>query len=301
MAAGAGVGFARGTFGELLQGSLDSGLPFLVTFPIRAGTTAYFTGDAPGDGVNVMPTGKVKSRRLAEEFLSALGLPVRGVLRLLSDLPEGKGMASSSADLVATARAIADYWRHPMPTSLVQRCMARIEPSDGVMFDDVVVFAHREARLLERLGRVPPAVVIGLDEGGQVDTIEYNHALSHRRRNGVYPRLLDDLREGFQRGDLAAVGRVATRSALLNQEYLHKRRLDDLLRISDECGGLGVITTHSGTCLGVLLDHTSAEFPRRLHEITSRLARFPEQLIVQASATTVLKEVSPWPAFSLTR
>src|SRR4051794_22862710 len=96
-----GSGWACGTFGELLQGVLpDSGLHFLVTLPITAGSTATFRYDARSARIEVSPENKRKSRRLARLALDALGHPGGGELLLTSDLPEGKGLASSSADLV---------------------------------------------------------------------------------------------------------------------------------------------------------------------------------------------------------
>jgi hypothetical protein len=57
-------------------------------------------------GVRVSPPLKEKARRLAEELMRIYNLEAGGELHIESALHEGKGCASSSTDMVATARAI---------------------------------------------------------------------------------------------------------------------------------------------------------------------------------------------------
>ncbi|MEU1026051.1 kinase, partial [Streptomyces sp. NPDC005904] len=64
--------------------------------------------------------------------------------------------------------------------------------------------------------------------------------------------------------DLAQVGRIATRSALMNQRLRHKALLDPMRDICREVGGLGVAVGHSGTTLGILLDATDPAYTRRV-------------------------------------
>ena len=52
--------------------------------------------------------------------------------------------------------------------------MAEIEPTDGVMYPGVVSFYHRKVELGEIFGPMPRLTVVAVDEGGEVDTIEYN-------------------------------------------------------------------------------------------------------------------------------
>src|SRR5262245_55879554 len=100
-----GVSTAFGTFGALLQGVLpEPEGDFLVTLPVAQWTIALFRYDPLADAVEVHPPHKDKARRLVEMMLESVGGCGGGLLTIESSLPEGKGMASSSADLVATAR-----------------------------------------------------------------------------------------------------------------------------------------------------------------------------------------------------
>ena len=129
----AGAGRAPGTFGELLQGVLPTERrEFLVTLPITENSAAEFIPTC-GNGVHVSPPHKEKSRRLAEELLRANDLPPGGALRIESGLREGAGLASSSADMVATARAVGNAHGIRVPRRLLARLVCAIEPSDGVM------------------------------------------------------------------------------------------------------------------------------------------------------------------------
>jgi uncharacterized protein involved in propanediol utilization len=230
------------------------------------------------DGLSVQPPHKVKSRALAELLLGHYGLPPGGLLEIESALPEGKGLASSSADLVATARAVASCFDFDIPLSTLERLMRRIEPSDGVMYPGVVSFFHREVRLHRRVGSLPALTIVGVDEGGAVNTLAFN---ARRKPYGdeqvrEYESLLGRLVRAVRREDLAEVGRVATRSALLNQSLNPKRALGRLLGLATQLGALGVVVAHSGTCAGVLLAPSDPRYRRQLrlaHEDVSELGR----------------------------
>ncbi|MDI9888824.1 kinase [Streptomyces sp. HNM0645] len=264
--AGTGVGTAFGTFGELLQGVLpEENGDFLVTLPVARWTRAAFRPDPDMGEVVVLPHRKQKARRLARMIVEEAPRPTGGVLTVNSVIPEGKGLASSSADLVATARAVGQALGLAMPASRIERLLARIEPTDGVLYPGIVAFHHRTVRLRAVLGPLPAMTVVGIDEGGAVDTVDFNRIpkpFTATERH-EYARLLDRLAGAVRSRDLAEVGRVATRSALMNQTLKHKWSLERMCEICREVGGLGVAVGHSGTTLGVLLDAADPACPHR--------------------------------------
>ncbi len=264
---GTGVGTAFGTFGELLQGVLpEKDGDFLVTLPVARWTMATFRKDPCSSDLVVSPTHKTKALQLAHMILEEAPRPTGGLLTVSSVIPEGKGLASSSADLVATARAVGQALNVPMPATRIERLLARIEPTDGVLYPAIVAFHHRTVRLRAVLGSLPVMGVVGIDEGGSVDTVDFNRipkpfTTADRHE---YMRLLDRLGDAIRRRDIAEVGRIATRSALMNQALRHKQSLDPMREICREVGGLGVVVGHSGTTLGVLLDTADPAYTHRV-------------------------------------
>ncbi len=269
--AGVGTGTAFGTFGELLQGVLpEEDGDFLVTLPVARWTMATFRRESASGELEVWPRHKTKALRLAQMIAELAPVRARsahgGSLTLDSVIPEGKGLASSSADLVATARAVGRALGVAMPPARIERLLSRIEPTDGVLYPAIVAFHHRSVRLRAVLGSLPAMAVVGVDEGGSVDTVDFNRipkpfTLADRH---AYADLLARLTDAVRSRDLARVGRIATRSALMNQRLRHKDLLDPMRAICREVGGLGVAVGHSGTTLGILLDATDPAYTRRV-------------------------------------
>lgn len=271
-AAVTGMSTASGTFGELLQGVLpEENSDFLVTLPIARWARVTFHGTPGTDELEVQPAHKLKALRLTRMIMQSADAPMGGVLTIESTLTEGKGLASSSADLVATARAVANALGEPMPPRRIESLLAQIEPTDGVLYPGIVAFYHRRVALHTELGSLPPMTVVGVDEGGEIDTIAFNRIPKpfSAADRAEYARLLERMAGAVARADLAEVGAVATRSALMNQVLRPKRTLDDMVDVCRQVGGLGVVVGHSGTCLGVLLDTAEPSYPQRLVDAAS--------------------------------
>lgn len=271
---------ASGTFGELLQGVLpgisgDHGVDFLVTLPITLRSHVCFRLE-PEAPLVVYPSHKRKSAQVARRMLAAAGVS-GGTLVIDSAIPTGKGLASSSADLVATVRAIGGCLGLDTSEAATEEWIRSIEPTDGVMYRDVVAFDHRDVRLRAVLGPVPTLTVVAVDEGGRVDTVRFN---AHREPFGPaeqeeYADLLAELTTAMAAHDLAAVGRVATASAVRNQARNPKRTLAEMLAVNAEVGGLGVACTHSGTMLGILLAVDDPDYAPRLAAAREACGRIP--------------------------
>ncbi|WP_416971066.1 kinase [Streptomyces sp. 4F14] len=262
-----GTGRAHGTFGELLQGVLaENGLDFLVTFPVSLSSRADFHLVEGAGEVTVRPPHKRKAQALARRILRDHQVAGGGLLTLISSIPEGKGLASSSADLVATAHAVGDALGVRFTESEIETLLRDVEPSDGVMYEGVVAFYHRQVRLKERLGFLPPLTIVAHDIGGTVDTVLFNRSPKpfDAADREEYSGLLDELREALLHGDLETVGKVSTRSARKNAKIVTRDHADDILRICHEVEGLGLVLAHSGTNLGILLRDDVSDHQDRL-------------------------------------
>lgn len=272
----AGIGRAPGTFGELLQGALvgDSN-NFLVTFPISRESIVTFQPDATSSEIKIFPPDKRKSVQLTRRLLDYQNIEAGGTLVFLEQLPEGKGLASSSADMVASARAVSDYYNFDLDDASLATLLGGIEPTDGVMYNECVAFYHRRCELIERLGKLPPLIVVSIDEGNTVDTLEYNaNAGVHSDGElSEYAYLLDRMSTAISSGDKRVIGMVSTRSAEMNQRYNPKRYLRLAMKTAEYFDALGVVVAHSGTYVGVLLDPMRPDFLRQFSQVQVSLSR----------------------------
>ncbi|MGW5317072.1 GHMP family kinase ATP-binding protein [Nocardia thailandica] len=286
MSARVGVGAAFGSCGELLQGvTAGAGRHFLVTLPIRRGAVAVFEPDPTRDEVTVLPAHKTKSRAVATAVLAATARPGGGTLTVHGDLPEGKGLASSTADLVATARAVADAAGTRLSAPGIEAVLRAVEPSDGVMYPGAVAFYHREVRLLAALGDLPPLTVVTGDEGGSVDTVAFDR---HRPPVSAatadeYSALLAALSTAVARRDTATIGAVATRSARLSTPLRARPHLEDTIAAAERLGALGVVVAHSGTTTGILLDERDPDLAAKTAAAQRVCARFAVSVDIHRS------------------
>ena len=220
----------RGTCGELAQG-FYRGEPILITCPIEKFSTATVSNEFAGvEGLGS------KSLAMLEKILKRFGVQnFRFGVRLTSELPRGKGMASSSADLAAVAQAVAlSLGKKLSPDELGTLC-ASIEPTDGIFYSGVVAMNPLTGRLVKKIRAQEKFQIAVFDYGGEVDTLKLN-----RRSDFEIPTLGDSI-------DFA----LTKKSALANQTILHKRALPELMDFAETLGAVAVNVAHSGTVVGI--------------------------------------------------
>lgn len=278
MAIGTGTSIAQ--HGELLQGQLEDGSfrkrRFLISLPCdRFRSTVTFMA-SPAAGLTVTPEHKEKVRRVAELTLDQFGLShLGGSLHVHCDVPEGKGYGSSTSDCVAAALAVANAVGQPLAEEEVAAVVVAAEvASDNFMFTRAVLFAHREGVVLEELGpRLPRLEVLGVDTdpGGIVATLDHPPACYTWHEIQRCHTLVAAARRAVRSGDADLLGRVATASAKLNQQFLPKPMFAELCRLAECAGALGIAVAHSGTVLSLLFDPADASLESRIERAYAEL------------------------------
>jgi uncharacterized protein involved in propanediol utilization len=208
-------------------------------------------------------------------------------------------MGSSTSDVIATVRAVADSWDVPLPSETIAGIAVRAEGASDPLMHGArpLLFAQREGRVLEVLGSaLPPAVVVGcaLAGGEPVDTLSLP-ALHHADDLAAYGHLRRMLRRAVADADTALLGRVSTASARLRQRVLGHREFPALTGIADRTGAVGVQIAHSGNVAGVLFDPRTTALHHRLRRCTRALER--EGITPTRTFTTFASPVSeefPW-------
>lgn len=277
-----GIGRSYGTFGEFLQGVLPNEKDFMITFPINQYTECEYVPLPGRDHLKVYPSNKHKSHRLAVRILKYFDKPLGGYLKFSSNLQQGKGLASSTADMVATSRAIENCFGMNIPVELFEYFIREIEPSDGIMHPGIVVYYQKEVRLRQYIGDCPSLSILALDETGEIDTIDFNQIekpFSYTEKL-EYQKLLDKAILAFNSNNLKQLGEVTTKSALLNQKLLPKKTLYTTLEICREIDGLGIVTAHSGAYIGILISNADLNYTQKIEIGRQKLKQlgYPVQL-----------------------
>ena len=242
---------APASCGELVEGVLD-GTPFLVTAPISMYAVATVSDAFTGMHGLGAKAEEAVARTLA--YIGQDSLPFG--IRLASEIPQGKGMASSSADIAAVAYATARSFGRELTGREIMDIAIAIEPSDGIAFGGLSHVSHTTGELFGQYGNVPLLSISIFDVGGTVDTIAYYKSKGNRgNQDAAYRQLLHMVDQAFRthghRKEML-LGQVATGSARLNQEHLEKPDLEDFIVSAQRWGALGTLVAHSGTVVGVL-------------------------------------------------
>lgn len=243
---------APGSCGELAQGTID-GQPFLITCPID-----WFSEAVVGTGDhNTALSGRPKAQLAVNAALSRLQLPPDTIsLHIDSDIPIGKGMASSSADISAACQAAALACGRSLTADEIADIALSIEPTDGIFYPDIILFDHVRGNLRQPLGRPPELHIAVFDAGGEIDTLEFNRRMDLSALNKAKEKdvraAVDLIKKGLAENDVSRIGEGATLSSLANQMILKKDCLSLFVREFPHCGAVGVNIAHSGTVIGVL-------------------------------------------------
>lgn len=249
-----GYGKSFGSFGEIAQGQLSSGEDFLCTLPVDLWSTCSLTC-TPIRGPLVVECDWPKSRDTVLLTLERLRI-TKGFhvgIEFTRNIPIGKGLSSSTADMLAAIRATQEVFGILLTDAFVSDLMAMIEPHDALHYNSSVAYNHRQGKLLRDFGHIPRWLILIVDSGGQVDTIRYNQRLwftaNHLR---LYDALFERLSAAFAARRDAEIARCASESARLHADMTENAFLVAALGIEAEIGAIGTVATHSGTCAGFL-------------------------------------------------
>lgn len=246
---------APGSCGELVQGTIN-GVNFLITCPVD-----WYSEVTVVSGDSMVHT-EPKTATAVSKTFEYLNISGKLGLTVESDLPVGKGMASSSADISAAcqAAALAVVGRYLSCDEIADIALS-IEPTDGIFYPGIIMFDHVEGKIRRSLGNPPPIYIAVFDVGGQVDTLVFNDredlaALNQAKEPQVMAAAAL-VAKGLETGDAQLIGQGATMSAVANQAILYKPCLEQVITISRDFGAVGICAAHSGTVLGVMFSATA--------------------------------------------
>ncbi|UXI68987.1 hypothetical protein [Tahibacter amnicola] len=281
-------GVCHGTLGELIQGPWDGrdgeGIA-IVSLPIRRYSRMWFHSGETGSHAQDLPA-KSRCRAVIERYLALhrLALPP-GRWRHASTLRVGAGMASSTADIVATIRCLdALFSRRSSPVAIAG-LLGDLERSDPVFLDGLALYLSDQQRTVHQFGARPGFHACFIDEGGCVDTQDLSmplrrHYAAHRP---AYARLFGRMLPALHAGAAEVVADCATGSAHLSQSVLPKRHWDALQARRRELRAAGIVVAHTGSLIGYLF--TRAPDPQHRAELSAFFRGLGEQAQFTQSTT----------------
>lgn len=252
-----GTAWAPAACGELVEGVIGD-QAFLISCPIdlysRARVCLYPRESfSPSQSQNPWP----KACQAIDAALKLWqGDAWEATLEIESSIPQGKGMASSTADigaaLAATALALG---RVPDPVEIAQLAVG-VEPTDSTLFPELTIFDHVQGSIYNAVGKPPPLKVMVFDWGGLIDSHDWYQSDSPflpvlKQQSPLAARALELIRDGVRLGDGKLLAEGATLSALLHQTILYKPDLGNVARYARELGAFGITIAHSGTVAGL--------------------------------------------------
>lgn len=288
-----------GTCGELIQGWwADWAEPVLVSCPIAR--CSRITVQLCPDSRIITPPGHFKAAQAARLGLAALGRPDLGAtISLDSQLPPGRGMASSTADIVGVLVGLAAALNSSFSPAALARLACQIEPSDSTMFSGLAMLAYRGSSRYIELGTAPALLpLLMLDPGASVDTVSYNARLDLKavqNLTATTQAAVELLIHGLHQHNVEAIGAATTLSARSYQKISFSPLVDQALGWAKATGAIGVVRAHSGSVAGLL-------YPAQadLNDLSGWLARHFAGVITETHLVSGGYQVSGGQAQSLT-
>lgn len=253
-------GVCHGTLGELIQGPCQRDGEThisLISLPVKKYSCMHFTHGPCGNPARDLGA-KVKCQKAIALYLALHGkqLP-KGTWTHDSELLEAKGMASSTADIVATIRCLDAVFDIQSSAESIAAMLREIERSDSVFLDSYALYLSGRQEVVQRFSSTPTFHACYLDEGNRVDTEKVGSCLLLRYQEHLpaYASNLERAVAAFNANDLPQIAACATRSAILGQAAIPKRNLAHLLKHQARLGADGIFVAHTGSLLGYLYIH----------------------------------------------
>lgn len=240
--------------GELIQGWI-LGSEKLISCPIDWFSTVEVCDGTPE--TRERPRMRDTLKRVLRHFDLPEELHQMLRIRLDSTIPVAKGMASSTADIAATAVATARHLDKQLTEQEIADICLQIEPTDSTIFRDLTLFDHNTGDTRISHNWSPGLNILILESDQQLITADY-HRLDRRHalltNAGNLEQAWTYFQAAAQRDDIYKLGQATTLSAEASQSILPKPAFDKLLQLIETHNLYGLNVAHSGTVVGLFFD-----------------------------------------------
>jgi L-threonine kinase len=201
-----------------------------------------------------------------------------------SDLDVGKGMGSSTADIVASARALASACARELTPVQLAEIATFIESSDGTMYPGIHAVNHKTGELVREWDWWPQFEIVLIVPPNRLNTESVSFA-GKERLAGHYESLLAGFDEAVRERDIEAFARHATMSAEMNQQFVPNPYFIQIATQTAKYGALGANVAHTGTCCGLLFPADNDGMLAASRALMDLQAQFPANVNVELTTT----------------
>lgn len=237
-----------GSIGEIIQG-VAYGKELLLSCPVNLFTSVrVFESLAP-----VYKKNYPKCNKFMESILQSWGQEdVNNELdiEIRSEIPIGKGFASSTADITALYLSMIKLFNHEYNQQELVKQAVAIEPTDSIIFPQMTLFDYKTGKFQESLGNYIEFFVLVFEGQRTVNTIEFNFNVQANLADieDLIPILAQSIREG----NIKKLAYISSESIARNQGRMKYNILPMIQEICCKTAGLGIIGAHSGDFLGII-------------------------------------------------
>lgn len=239
-----------GSCGEIIQGSID-GMDVLISCPVNLFTNVrVFESKKPEKRFK-----HEKSSALLENILKRWGYDDLNScfdIEIESSIPQGKGFASSTADMCGVYISLLKLFKRSYDIDEVIDEFIKIEPTDSIIFREITVFDYKLGKLRKSLGEYVKFHILAFEGQRTVDTVAFNK--SSLPPLADVSDILPKVEEGIASKDLSKIADASTTSIKRNLARVPYDVIDKVLSLKERTGGLGIMGAHSGDVLGIIYD-----------------------------------------------
>lgn len=253
--------------GELIQGWIQ-GSEKLISCPVGLYSTVEVRAGKPAGDERPLTRAMVNQLLALWEFPAEWSQQLR--INLHSSIPVAKGMASSTADIAATAVATARYFDKTLSEQALAQLCVNLEPTDSTPFRQLTLFDHNQGHAQTAGLQQPQLDILVLESPHTLQTADYHRLDRHAALLTGAPQLeqaWQKTRQACETGCATLLGEAATLSAIASQLILPKPGFQRVLDIVARFSLYGVSIAHSGSVMGLMLDRTKHDVDAVMAEL----------------------------------
>ena len=288
-------GICPASCGEFVQGILDKE-EYLSSYAIDMFSIATLEEKKEID------LGPKKSRKAIEKVFEKFNIPLEESknisLNLKSDIPVGKGMASSTADIGATIKATLSILNKNLNDEEISFMASEIEPTDSIILYENSIFNPVNGTVKKYLSSFSNGRVIILEPKDILETkiirSNPNYLNIKLENKSVINKSFNLLEEGLKNKDLRLIGEACTLSAIANENIHKKPYLNEIIEISQSMNAYGVNIAHSGTVVGILMHKEMDDIKIIEHLRGTEISKYYKKIYTSDIIDGKVREEEEW-------